>query len=236
MLRIKRCSNYDGMSCAMIADFISYVKELLNTKDFLSIAIATGFTTEQFILSLKHADIPFDRIDLYIVDEYVGISHLDQHSCTIDLLQPLGTLSKEFRSIKIFSVNNFREEMKRYHQELIRNGLDICVLGVGDDGHVGFCYPPADINTNEFYQLVKLSNDRKNEHFSKGWFPSINVVPDHVITLSLWGMLHSSIIMVGAMYENKKDVILHMINRDISPYECPILYFIEHNNLMLYIG
>jgi len=236
MLNIKRCIDFDEMSLTMINDFVAYAKKLLNKKDLINIAIATGITTEQFILLLKQSDIPFEKINLYIVDEYAGIAHSDQQSCTIDLLKHFGTLTKRFHSIKIFSTNNFVEEIDIYHQELIKYGLDICILGVGKDGHVGFCYPPAYINTKKFYELIELSSYRKKEHSLNGWFSSIDNVPDCVITLSLWGILQSSIIMVGAVYKDKEDVVMHMLKQDVSSSACPILYFTSHKNITLYLG
>lgn len=236
MFIFKRFVNELAMTQAMLADFLNNVNQLLCTKEILRIAIATGSTLEKFLQALQTENIPFQKIDLYIVDEYAGFSYTDPRSCTFDLYSLLNGKTTDFHSIKVFSAENYKKEVDKYNAELTTNGLDICVLGIGSDGHVGFCYPPVRHISDTYYEITELSEKRKSEHVANEWLPSIDSVPDNVITLSLWGIKQSSIIMIGAIYEKKKNIIQQMHKKEILPPYCPVLYLNEHKDITVYIG
>ena len=80
MFIFKRFVNELAMTQAMLADFLNNVNQLLCTKEILRIAIATGSTLEKFLQALQTENIPFQKIDLYIVDEYAGFSYTDPRS------------------------------------------------------------------------------------------------------------------------------------------------------------
>lgn len=233
---INRCDDAHDMSNSMKENFINHVHNLLRKKDIVRVAIATGSTLEEFIGLLYNSDIPLQKLIIYVVDEYSGIDFWDSRSCCIDLINSLGESFKEINSLKAFSKECYIEEITTYNNDLRKNGLDICVLGVGNDGHIGFCYPPIVEQSNEFYVLLPLDEMRQKEHVAKGWFKSIDEVPNTVITLSLWGMLQASILMVGAICFEKKDIILQLILQERHYKECPILYLCKHDNLTIYVG
>ena len=233
---INRCRNSHEMSVCMKENFINHVHYLLSKKSIIRVAIATGSTLEKFIGLLNNADIPLQKIIIYVVDEYSGIDFLDTRSCCIDLINALGESFNKIHALKAFSKENYFEEIDTYNNDLLKNGLDICVLGIGNDGHVGFCYPPIIEQLEKFYVLQPLDDTRKKEHVDKGWFKSIREVPNKVITLSLWGMFQASILMVGAVCDEKKDVIPKLVLQEEHYKNCPVLYLCQHKNLTIYVG
>lgn len=233
---IKRCDSAYDMSNCMKDDFINDVQNLLRKKDIIRVAIATGSTLKEFIGLLNSADIPLQKLIIYVVDEYSGIDFWDPRSCSIDLIEDFGESFNKIHSFKTFSKERYMEEIVIYNNDLTKNGLDICVLGVGNDGHIGFCYPPIVEQSDEFYIILPLNDMRKKEHVDKGWFKSICGVPNTVITLSLWGMFQASMLMIGAICQEKRDIIPKLILQEEHYKDCPILYLCKHNNLTIYIG
>ncbi len=237
MFKFKKCSNYQNMSERIFKDFRNYVKIALENKDIISIAIATGKTLELFLDILENSDMDVDKIDLYIVDEYVGYSYTDKRSCTYDLMVFLSQKFYKFHSVKVFSIDNYEEDMNEYNNALKENGLDICILGVGTDGHIGFCYPIEYNDIFEYYKIKSLTSKQKHLHFSNGWFSSESEVPNQVITLSVWGILQSSVIMIGVVKKEKVYVLQNM-NAIVKANckDCPVLYLNDNNNTTVYIG
>lgn len=236
MFDFKEFDSVTAMDQALLADFVKHIYQLLQYKESLNVAIATGTTLLPFLYALQFEKIPFHKIDLYIVDEYAGLMYTDERSCTFDLYKLLSNRIFDFHSIKLFTPDNYINEIDLYNSELTKTGLDICVLGVGLDGHVGFCYPPSKILPHKYYELTTLSSIRKQEHVANGWFSTIDSVPENIITLTLWGIMQSSIVMIGAQYQKKQNVIHHMYTRQISPTYCPVLFLNEHEDITVYIG
>lgn len=236
MFDFKEFDSVPAMDKALLADFVKHIYQLLQYKERLNVAIATGTTLLPFLNALRFEKIPFHKIDLYIVDEYAGLKYTDKRSCTYDIYKFLDDRVFDFHSIKMFTPDNYINEIDLYNFELSKTGLDICVLGVGVDGHIGFCYPPAKILPHKYYELTTLSSVRKQEHVANGWFSTIDSVPENIITLTVWGIMQSSIIMIGALYQKKHNVIHHMHTRQISPTYCPVLFLSKHNAVAVYIG
>lgn len=236
MFTFREFDNNVAMSCAMVDDFVSCVTRLLCSHEILRVAIATGSTLESFLRFLQPEKVPFEKIDLYIVDEYEGLSFTDLRSCTFDLFQILGEKITTFHAVKLFTSHDFLNEMATYNTELATYGLNICVLGVGCDGHVGFCYPPSWPTIHEYYTLTKLSNERKYEHTLNGWFPNVDDVPNNVITLTLWGMMNADIVFIGAFRDKKYEVIKQMKVGLLPASICPVLYLKNHPQITVYIG
>lgn len=236
MYKFKKQKNPTEMITIMVNDFINHVNLFLETKDYINVAIATGSTLEPFISCLKDTDVPFEKMNLYIVDDYAGISFTDNLSCSIDLYNLFDDKIYSFKSVKCFSTDNYVNDLRIYNEELTKNGLDICVLGVGIDGHVGFCYPPIMKYNKKFYEIIPLSIKRKKEHVMNGWFHDVVDVPNYVITLTLWGISCSSCILVGAILEDKIKIIKKMYKKKTSISDCPILYLSKHNNITVYLG
>lgn len=224
------------MTSNMIKQFVDYIKLLLQKKQIIRVAIATGSTLVEFIELLQYTDVPFQRIIIYAVDEYQGIDYRDSKSCCYDLISGLGNAVCKVASLRVFSRKSYIREIERYNRDLEKYGLDICILGVGKDGHIGFCYPPINNMLESYYVSLDLSEAKKKEHVNNGWFLTVDDVPNSVITLSLWGIFQSSIIMLGAVYEDKKDIITKLLYKKGKYQECPVLYLCNHSNFNIYLG
>ena len=236
MYNFKKHQNSKEMCDAMVDSFVYEVNNFLKYKDSINVAIATGSTLEPFILRLKDTNLPFEKINLYIVDDYAGISFDDERSCSIDLFNFFENTINKFKTIKLFSKDEYINDISIYNEELKMQGLDICVLGVGIDGHVGFCYPPIIKYNHFFYEVLELSKEVKNEHVNNGWFLDYVDVPNKVITLTLWGMLQSSCILVGAVFEDKMEIIKKMYECKTAIDNCPILFLSNHINISIHLG
>jgi glucosamine-6-phosphate deaminase len=77
-------------------------------------------------------------------------------------------------------------ECERYTQLLSAEPIDLCLLGIGENGHLAFNDPPvADFSDRHVLKLVKLDEASRRQQVGEGHFPSLDAVPQFAYTLTL---------------------------------------------------
>lgn len=110
------------------------------------------------------------------------------------------------------------------------NGVDLMILGVGENGHIAFNEPPTEIDS--LTRIVKLSdNTRKNNsiYFNN----DINNVPQYAVTVGLKSILKSKKIILIACGENKRNALQHLKNATDYDPEWPVTSLYNVDNLIV---
>jgi glucosamine-6-phosphate deaminase len=152
-----------------------------------SVILATGNSQVAFLEALAvRPDVPWDRIAVFHMDEYVGIPADHPASFRrymrerlVDLVGP-----RAFHGIDGDALD-LEAEMRRYTGLLAQDPPDLCVLGIGENGHLAFNDPPADFAAVVPIHIVELSQASRRQQVGEGHFPSIADVPVRAITLTI---------------------------------------------------
>ena len=100
----------------------------MKTKELVKFAVATGNTYSGFLKRLHEMDIPFNKIDLFVVDEYAGIDYDDERSCTIDLCRDLKYIEM-FHQTFFFDAESYLEQLKKMNANIIRFQISLWICG-----------------------------------------------------------------------------------------------------------
>lgn len=77
-------------------------------------------------------------------------------------------------------------ECERYTKLLRAQPVDLCLLGIGENGHLAFNDPPvADFNDPHAVKLVKLDAASRQQQVGEGHFPDLASVPQYALTLTI---------------------------------------------------
>ncbi len=201
---------------------IEYLTSLLAKQETLSLVLATGNSQLQFLDALVTSNLDWSRIVLFHLDEYLGISanhpgsfryylssKVEQrvkpykfHYITGDALQPL-------------------KECCRYTKLLQQHPIDLCMLGIGNNGHLAFNEPSvADFHDTETVKIVKLEPTTRQQQVNGGYFPNLDAVPQYAYTLTIPAICSAKQIFCLASGTRKADIVQKMLFSEISP-ECP---------------
>ena len=109
---------------------------------------------------------------------------------------------------------NVHVECEAYEQEINKaGGIDVQLLGIGRNGHIGFNEP--DIKFEALTHLVTLDDDTINAN--SRFFDSIEAVPKQAISMGIKTIMHSKKILLLACGAEKRQTIYNMINGKITP-------------------
>ena len=122
---------------------------------------------------------------------------------------------------------NLKDYCKSVEDEIKKiGGIDIMILGIGMNGHIGFNEPGS--NQNTVTRKVRIS-DNSREILSND-FNSQKDVPNEAITLGIKTILSAKKIYLLAWGTGKSDIIKKAIEEDVNE-KCPASFLRKHQNL-----
>ena len=203
---------------------IQEINNRLKQKETVNLIFATGNSMYTLYAGLrKHAqEVPWSRVRIFHMDEYVGISETHSasfrrylHEKIIDLPKPLS-----FSEV-IGDAPDSWEECKRYAHLLSLYPADICCLGIGENAHLAFNDPPyADFNDPETVKIVKLADKSRYQQVGEGHFASFDDVPAEAITLTIPVLLAPSCVLAIVPEARKAQAVKDALTGPITE-DCP---------------
>ena len=109
-------------------------------------------------------------------------------------------------------INRLKENVSEYNELLSENTIDIQVLGIGGNGHIGFNEPGTPFHQETFIVDLDLDTREANARF----FDSIEEVPTQAITMGIKNIMQAKEIILLASGTSKADAVKAMIEGPIT--------------------
>jgi glucosamine-6-phosphate deaminase len=222
---------------AAAEDLASVVKAELATKSEIAIIMALGAAQDAFYTALRaRTDIEWSKITVLHVDTYMGVandrtesgaSRMRRH--LLDHVKP-----KAFFPMK-GDHQPVEEELARYTQ--LYNELEpvLCVVGIGNSGHLAFNDPPADFDTRDVIRVVFLDEVTRDQVKRAGIFKTIEEVPHYGLSLTMHALLKPSRVLALVHDADKAPVIKQLLEGPVS-FMCPASLLQQAPHAKLYLN
>ena len=165
-----------------------YLQDVLARQGAAAAILATGNSQIQFLDELiRLGGVDWSRLTLFHMDEYLGLSGEHPASFRRYMRERVERRMKP----RVFhylegDAEQPVEECERYAKLLRAQPIDLCCLGVGENGHIAFNDPPvADFNDPRAVKIVKLDLKCRQQQVGEGHFPSIDAMPQYALTLTI---------------------------------------------------
>lgn len=199
------------------------------------IIVATGASQFEFLESLTTAPgIDWSRIEMFHLDEYIGLSINHPASFRKYLVERLINKTGLKRYHLLDGEADPQEVIGRVGRELTSGPIDIAFVGIGENAHLAFNDPPADFETVEPYIIVKLDDACRKQQVQEGWFASVADVPPRAISMSVKQILKAEEIIAVVPGLRKSNAVKACLEGDISPM-LPASILRTHANSALYL-
>lgn len=205
---------------AAAAEAAAAIRDACRSRGHANVVIATGASQFEVLSELRAAaDIPWSRITLFHLDEYVGLpaDHPASfrrylHERFVDLL-PLPPAA--FHEVD-GSVDP-QAECRRLAGLVPAGDFDVGLIGIGENGHVAFNDPPADFETRDPYLVVALDEGCRRQQVGEGWFPTLSDVPTHAISMSIRRIMVATTIICSVPDERKAVAVRDTVEGPVRP-------------------
>ena len=165
----------------------------------------------------KAGDVDFSKVTSVNLDEYEGLDGANDQSYRYFMDNNLFNhinIDKRKTYVPNGCASDLKKEGKEY-DELIKRlgGIDIQLLGIGLDGHIGF-NEPDEFFTKETHAVdLDPSTIEANSRF----FASIDDVPRRAITMGMMSIMQAKKILLIANGKNKKEILDKALTGPITP-------------------
>ena len=210
------CDTYEAMSQGAA----KVVARLLNSKPNAVLGLPTGSTPLGLYKELarmhKSEGLDFSRVTTFNLDEYVGLRKDHPQSYHYFMHENL------FKHINIPTQNvylpsgttdNYAAFCQWYEQRIKEcGGIDLQLLGIGSDGHIGFNEPSSSLGSRTRIKTLARSTIEDNARF----FEKIEDVPIYAITMGVGTILEARQILFLANGANKADAVAKTIEGPVT--------------------
>ncbi|HEU4555518.1 MAG TPA: glucosamine-6-phosphate deaminase [Chitinophaga sp.] len=222
-------------SHAVAQEIAALIKAKQAAKETCVLGLATGSTPKYLYAELvrlhKEEGLSFKNVVTFNLDEYYPIEP--------DALQSYNRFMKEqlFNHIDIPEGNYFvpdgtlpKEKMKAYCEEYERKiesagGIDLQILGIGNNGHIGFNEPGAAVSSHT--RLVTLDNSTR---LANGFeFPNMSQVPRLAITMGIGTIMKAKRVLLMAWGSHKARIVRRAVEGHYSD-QVPASLLQQHPN------
>ncbi len=222
------CKNYEELSkCG--ADIIA---EQIKAKPDSILGLATGSTPIGLYKCLREMPLDFSNISSFNLDEYYPISkENDQSYCYFMKDNLFNHIQVKSTDIPNGEASDAEAECRRYDEAIEQaGGIDLQLLGLGVNGHIGFNEPADALSVGTHAVDLTESTIEANARF----FANKEDVPRRALTLGLGGIMRAKKILVLASGKNKAEVVRKMFSGEVTT-DVPASLLQLHNDVTVIV-
>lgn len=231
-MRVIVCENYEEMSM----EAAKIVAGQINLKPDCVLGLATGSTPVGMYNILaemnKKGEVDFAKVKSFNLDEYYPLSAENDQSYRYFMNQNL------FNKVNIkmentHVLNGLAEDPEKECDDFEKmidahGGIDLQILGIGQNGHIGFNEPEEKLYAKTHLTGLTESTINANSRF----FEKIEDVPTKALTMGIGSILKAKTIILLASGLSKKDVIKELFNDKITT-NIPASMLALHDDVVL---
>ena len=211
------------------------LRDAIGERGEARIIAATGASQFDFLEALTTMpDIDWTRVEMFHLDEYVGLSIDHPASFRRYLLDRLINKTGIARYHLLDGEQDASRVADRVGRKLGDMPVDAAFVGIGENGHLAFNDPPADFLTERPYLIVTLNDACRRQQVGEGWFHSVTEVPAQAISMSVRQILKSREIICVVPDARKAQAVQACVEGEISPM-APASILRTHANTTLYL-
>lgn len=231
-MKIIAVKNYEEMSIIACNVLVKKINQI----DYPVLGFATGSTPDglyqQLIEKFNNNEVSFKNVTSFNLDEYVGLKKEDLNSYYYYMKNSFFNLIDiPDKSINIPDglAKNLQRECEKYEEKIKHaNNIDIQILGIGVNGHIGFNEPGTSFTS--VTRVVDLS-DTTIESNSR-FFNSVDEVPNQAISMGIKTIMKSKEVILLVSGKNKAEILSKFLKE--NPTEnLPASILKIHKNLTI---
>lgn len=215
-MKIIEVKNYQEMSQKAAQSIISKLKN----SSQLTLGLATGGTPQgvyqHLIEDHQQNGTSYEDVTSFNLDEYIGLSKDHPNSYFHYMYENLFkhiNISLQHTHIPSGMNKDLQAECDEYENKIKEHGgIDLQLLGIGSNGHIGFNEPGTSFQAKTHVVDLASSTREANARY----FNSIDEVPTQAITMGIQSIFNSKEILLLVSGKAKQDAMVKLLNEDVS--------------------
>ena len=209
------------------------VNDAIAKQGYARILLSTGASQFPFFVEFVKQDIDWSKVEMFHLDEYVGISEEHPASFKRYLLDRFVNVVNPKCAYLINGQKNPEETIAELTALLNEKPVDVGLIGIGENGHIAFNDPPADFDDQRAYKVVTLDERCLQQQIGEGWFKNVDETYKQAISMTCSQIMKCKSIISVVPYKVKAEAIYNTLTRDLTP-EVPATLLKQHADCTIY--
>jgi glucosamine-6-phosphate deaminase len=213
------------------------LQQVVHSKGHAAAILASAASQVQFLEALTTLPgLNWSAVTLFHMDEYLGVS--DQHPASFRRFMRERVESRvrprAFHYIQGEALEPINECL-RYTQLLKAQPIDLCCLGIGENGHIAFNDPPvANFEDPQTVKLVQLDELCRRQQVGEGAFPTFDAVPKYAYSLTIPALCSAAKVLGIVPERRKAPAVKATLTGAIEP-SCPASFLRRQSHATLFL-
>jgi glucosamine-6-phosphate deaminase len=196
---------------------------------------AAGASQFEFLDALTSSPgIDWPKVELFHLDEYIGLPSTHPASFCKYLKERLVAKTGITRHHLMNGEDDPAEVIRTTGEALRSAPIDVAFAGIGENGHLAFNDPPANLQTNDPYIIVGLDEQCRRQQVGEGWVANLEAVPTRAISMSVRQILRAREIIVIVPDARKAAAVRACVEGPINPM-APASILRTHASTTIYL-
>lgn len=199
------------------ADYCADIlRQAITDQGHARLLLSTGASQFETLKALVQLNVDWNKVEAFHLDEYINLP--PSHPASFrKYLQERFVDSIPLKKMHFVKTEgDIQENIEQLSAEIRRQPIDLALIGIGENAHIAFNDPPADFDTRAAYLVVDLDNECKKQQVGEGWFATVDDVPKQAITMSVYQILQSKVIVSCVPYHAKAQAIKLVLDNDVT--------------------
>ena len=213
------------------------LQQLDQNMDTIGVIFATGASQLETLRALTAMPgLPWRKVRGFHLDEYIGLD--EQHPASFrKYLQK--NLTQRVSLQEFFPIDGSSSDQDRVQREYVEKlraaDPQLCLLGIGENGHLAF-NDPAEANFDDPapMKVVTLDTECRQQQLAEGWFQKFEDVPERALTITIPTILKVPKLIVSISGHRKAQIIRRALLEPIST-ACPATILRSHPDVTLFL-
>lgn len=232
-MKLKLFETKEMMGKAASEHAARLINEAIAERGCARILLSTGASQFPFFECFVNEDIEWDKVEMFHLDEYVGID--PEHPASFNKYLRERFINKV--AIEKHHLIDGRvpaeETIAELTALLAEAPIDVGLIGIGENAHIAFNDPPADFNDTRAYKVVTLDERCLMQQIGEGWFKDKDECFKQAISMTCPEIMKCRHIISVVPYKVKAEAVYKTVTGELSP-EVPATLLKEHADAYLY--
>lgn len=211
------------------------IRETVREKGKARLLVSTGQSQFEFFEEITAMDIPWEAVEIFHLDEYIGLPITHPASFRKYLkerfIDKIGPAQMHY----ISGEGDIAAVIDEVTESIRKSPIDIGIIGIGENGHIAFNDPPADFETKAAYHVVSLDERCRMQQVGEGWFGSLDEVPRQAISATVPQILSCRTIVSIVPHKVKAEAVRNTLEAPAVTNLIPATALREHPRWYLYL-
>ena len=232
-MKLKIYETKEMMGKAASEHATSLINEAIAERGGARILLSTGASQFPFFECFVKEDIEWDKVEMFHLDEYVGIDPEHPASFNKYLRERFIDKVKPGKYHLIDGRAPVAETIANLTALLEEKPVDVGLIGIGENAHIAFNDPPADFNDTRAYKVVTLDDRCLMQQIGEGWFKDKDECFKQAISMTCPEIMKCRHIISVVPYKVKAEAVYKTVTSNLTP-EIPATLLKEHEDAYLY--